>query len=129
MAITYSNIFHPKALQIVPKLVFLVLKYTIWQLWPKGCKNQPRISMMSTDPERNEPEKLVVEQQLSEEVGARKSRVDRNVSRKVVLQEILAVMRNRFFKISPGVDVMITIFCNFCQFSAKKLAFISKKKC
>jgi hypothetical protein len=25
-----------------------------------------------------------------------------------------------------GVDVMITIFCNFCQFSAKKLAFFSK---
>jgi hypothetical protein len=22
----------------------------------------------------------------------------------------------------PGVNVMITIFCNFCQFSAKKLA-------
>jgi hypothetical protein len=26
----------------------------------------------------------------------------------------------------PGVDVMITIFCDFCQFSAKKLAFFSK---
>jgi hypothetical protein len=25
-----------------------------------------------------------------------------------------------------GVDVMITIFCDFCQFSAKKLAFFSK---
>jgi hypothetical protein len=25
-----------------------------------------------------------------------------------------------------GVDVMVTIFCNFCQFSAKKLAFFSK---
>jgi hypothetical protein len=25
-----------------------------------------------------------------------------------------------------GVDVMITIFCYFCQFSAKKLAFFSK---
>jgi hypothetical protein len=23
----------------------------------------------------------------------------------------------------PGVDVMITIFCNFLQFSAKKMAF------
>jgi hypothetical protein len=23
----------------------------------------------------------------------------------------------------PGVDVMITIFCDFCQFSAKKMAF------
>jgi hypothetical protein len=28
----------------------------------------------------------------------------------------------------PGVDVMITIFSNFCQFSAKKLAFFSKSK-
>jgi hypothetical protein len=26
----------------------------------------------------------------------------------------------------PGVDFMITIFCNFCQFSAKKLEFFSK---
>jgi hypothetical protein len=26
----------------------------------------------------------------------------------------------------PGVDVLITIFCDFCQFSAKKLAFFSK---
>jgi hypothetical protein len=27
---------------------------------------------------------------------------------------------------APGVDVMITIFCDFCQFSAKKLACLSK---
>jgi hypothetical protein len=26
----------------------------------------------------------------------------------------------------PGVDVLITIFCDFRQFSAKKLAFFSK---
>jgi hypothetical protein len=26
----------------------------------------------------------------------------------------------------PGVDVMIAIFCDFCHFSVKKLAFISK---
>jgi hypothetical protein len=31
--------------------------------------------------------------------------------------------RIRFF---PGVDVMITIFCDFCQFLAKKLAFSQK---
>jgi hypothetical protein len=31
-----------------------------------------------------------------------------------------------FFTISSGVDVMITIFCDFRQFSAKKLAFFSK---
>jgi hypothetical protein len=28
--------------------------------------------------------------------------------------------------VRPGVDVMITIFCDFCQFSAKKLAFFLK---
>jgi hypothetical protein len=28
----------------------------------------------------------------------------------------------------PGVNVMITIFCDFGQFSAKKLAFFSKTK-
>jgi hypothetical protein len=28
----------------------------------------------------------------------------------------------------PGVDVMITIFCDFWQFSAKKMAFFSKTK-
>jgi hypothetical protein len=26
----------------------------------------------------------------------------------------------------PGVDVMMTIFCDFCRFSAKNLAFFSK---
>jgi hypothetical protein len=29
-------------------------------------------------------------------------------------------------QIPPGVDVMITIFCDFCQFSAKNLALFSK---
>jgi hypothetical protein len=29
----------------------------------------------------------------------------------------------------PGVDVMITIFCDFRQFSAKKLAFFLKNQC
>jgi hypothetical protein len=29
-------------------------------------------------------------------------------------------------KIRPGVDVMITIFCDFYQFLAKKLAFFLK---
>jgi hypothetical protein len=28
-----------------------------------------------------------------------------------------------------GVDVIITIFCDFCQFLAKKLAFFSKNQC
>jgi hypothetical protein len=28
--------------------------------------------------------------------------------------------------LKPGVDVMVTIFCDFCQFSAKKMAFFSK---
>jgi hypothetical protein len=27
---------------------------------------------------------------------------------------------------SPGVDVMVTIFCDYCQFSAEKWAFFSK---
>jgi hypothetical protein len=31
-----------------------------------------------------------------------------------------------FFSNLSGVDVMITIFCDFCQFSAKQLAFFSK---
>jgi hypothetical protein len=35
--------------------------------------------------------------------------------------------RSDFWKIQrTGVDVMITIFCDFSQFSAKKLAFFSK---
>jgi hypothetical protein len=29
-------------------------------------------------------------------------------------------------EISPGTDIMITIFFEFCQFSAGKLAFFSK---
>jgi hypothetical protein len=31
-----------------------------------------------------------------------------------------------FFRNSSGVDVMIKIFCDFCQFLAKKMAFFSK---
>jgi hypothetical protein len=31
MDIKYINIFHSKSLQNLPKLVFLVWKYTIWQ--------------------------------------------------------------------------------------------------
>jgi hypothetical protein len=30
---------------------------------------------------------------------------------------------------SPGVDVMINIFGDFCQFSAKKMAFFFKNQC
>jgi hypothetical protein len=33
MTINYTNVFHSKDLQHLPKLVFLVLKYTIWQPW------------------------------------------------------------------------------------------------
>jgi hypothetical protein len=29
----------------------------------------------------------------------------------------------------PGVDVMITIFCDFCQFSAKKIGVFLKNQC
>jgi hypothetical protein len=32
----------------------------------------------------------------------------------------------QFVRFEPGVDVMITIFCDFSQFSAKKLAFFSE---
>jgi hypothetical protein len=33
MAIKYTNIFHCKTLQNIPKLGFLVRKETIWQPW------------------------------------------------------------------------------------------------
>jgi hypothetical protein len=33
MAIEYTNLFHPKALQNLPKLGFFIWKYTIWQTW------------------------------------------------------------------------------------------------
>jgi hypothetical protein len=33
MAIKCTNIFHRKTFQKLPKLGFLVLKYTIWQPW------------------------------------------------------------------------------------------------
>jgi hypothetical protein len=36
---------------------------------------------------------------------------------------------NMHEKSAPGVDVMITIFCDFRQFSAKKLAFFVKNQC
>jgi hypothetical protein len=35
--------------------------------------------------------------------------------------------RTRVYTVDEsGTDVMITIFCDFCQFSAKKMAFVSK---
>jgi hypothetical protein len=34
--------------------------------------------------------------------------------------------KNGLAFVAPGVDVMITIFCDFRQFSAKKMAFFSK---
>jgi hypothetical protein len=40
--------------------------------------------------------------------------------------EIINDPGGAFFQVGPGVDVMITIFCDFCQFSEKKLAFFSK---
>jgi hypothetical protein len=36
MAIKYSNIFHCKTLQNLPKMVILVWKQIIWQPWPNG---------------------------------------------------------------------------------------------
>jgi hypothetical protein len=34
--------------------------------------------------------------------------------------------KNRTKILKPRIDVMITIFCDFCQVSAKKLAFFTK---
>jgi hypothetical protein len=36
------------------------------------------------------------------------------------------VEANNLVENRPGADVMITIFCDFSQFSAKKLAFFTK---
>jgi hypothetical protein len=38
----------------------------------------------------------------------------------------LRYVLGNFFSNSLGVDVLITIFCNFCQFSAKKSGVFSK---
>jgi thiol-disulfide isomerase/thioredoxin len=48
-----------------------------------------------------------------------------NVKKEVVVVEP-AEKVSTFFGVRPGVDVMITIFCDFCQFLAEKLAFFSK---
>jgi hypothetical protein len=34
--------------------------------------------------------------------------------------------KEKAVSLNSGVDVMITIFCDFCQFLAKKLAFSKK---
>jgi hypothetical protein len=36
MAIEYTNLFHSRGLRNLPKLEFLVGKYTIWQPCPRG---------------------------------------------------------------------------------------------
>jgi hypothetical protein len=38
----------------------------------------------------------------------------------------LGVLLSKKPKPEPGVDVMVTIFCDFSQFSAEKMAFFSK---
>jgi hypothetical protein len=44
VALKYTNIFHSKAFQNIPKLVFLYWKYTIWQPWSTyGVQNRPKI--------------------------------------------------------------------------------------
>jgi hypothetical protein len=45
---------------------------------------------------------------------------------KIVKKTTLSFICTASVGTQPGVDVMITIFCDFCQFSAKKLAFFSK---
>jgi hypothetical protein len=37
MTIKYTNIFPFKAIQNLPKLIFMVWKYTIWQPWSQEC--------------------------------------------------------------------------------------------
>jgi hypothetical protein len=44
----------------------------------------------------------------------------------VTLCGLISRLRRYNFSRSTGADVMITIFCDFCQFSEKKLAFFSK---
>jgi hypothetical protein len=41
-------------------------------------------------------------------------------------RKLAKIVENCDYNIYPGTDVMITIFCDFYQFSAKKLAFFSK---
>jgi hypothetical protein len=36
------------------------------------------------------------------------------------------VIKSKVVGLAPGVDVMFTIFCDFCHFSAKKVSFFSK---
>jgi hypothetical protein len=40
MSTKYTNIFHRKILQKLPKFGFLVLKYIIWQSWLLAVKNR-----------------------------------------------------------------------------------------
>jgi hypothetical protein len=41
----------------------------------------------------------------------------------------VVVVNSEVVGLAPGVDVMITIFCDFCQFSAKKLCVFLKNQC
>jgi hypothetical protein len=51
-----------------------------------------------------------------------------NFDQKMVLAAFWAIFLQTHLAPLPtsGVDVMITIFCDFCQISAKKMAFFSK---
>jgi hypothetical protein len=43
MVMKYTNIYHSKALQNVPKLGFLVRKQTIWQTWRQSLLLSRRV--------------------------------------------------------------------------------------
>jgi hypothetical protein len=38
----------------------------------------------------------------------------------------VVVVNSKVVGLAPGVDIMITIFCDFCQYLAKKLAISQK---
>jgi hypothetical protein len=46
MVIKYNNIVHSKALQILPKLGFLVWKQTIWQPWSVSAVIYNRLNLL-----------------------------------------------------------------------------------
>jgi hypothetical protein len=46
MAIKYTNIFHYKTLPNLPKMGFLVWKYTIWQPWSMLLLDVFKLSVM-----------------------------------------------------------------------------------
>jgi hypothetical protein len=145
MALKYTNIFHSKALHNIPKFLFLVwhaFHTTIPQkyhnFWcrriidDKSCDRPSIILLLLFCP-------MTLFLLCNTKTMHIKSMICNSIAMfslqpytlvgfepRFSIPEVVSMPASPHHRAPPRVDVMITILCDFLQFSAKKLAFFSK---